>query len=76
MRSWLREIREKYNMTQEQVAFKAGISRSYFTNIENGTKTPSVIAAKSIGEALDFPWSYFFEEKCYFKEQKYKEGVS
>lgn len=75
MRIWLKKIREKSNMTHEQVADKAGISRSYFTNIENGTKTPSVVAAKSIGKVLGFPWPNFFEDKCYFKEQKEKKGA-
>jgi transcriptional regulator with XRE-family HTH domain len=65
MRKWLKELREKSEMTQEQVADQAGISRSYFTNIENGTKTPSVVAAKSISRVLDFPWAIFFEDKCY-----------
>jgi len=55
-------------MTQEQVADGSGISRSYYTNIENGTKTPSVAAAKSIAKALKFEWGKFFSDECSLKE--------
>ncbi|WP_160045648.1 helix-turn-helix transcriptional regulator [Paenibacillus sp. USDA918EY] len=68
MRDWLKKDREKVRMTHEQVADKASISRSYYTNIENGTKTPSVKAAKSIALVLGFPWEKFFNDKCYSKE--------
>lgn len=72
MRRWLKEVREKAEKTQEKVADEAGISRSYYTNIENGTKTPSVKAAKQIAGVLNFRWENFFEEKCYFKEHSRK----
>lgn len=69
MRVWLKQFRESCGFTQEQVADKADISRSYYTNIENDIKTPSVRAAKSIADVLKFPWEYFFSEECSFKEQ-------
>lgn len=70
MRLWLKEFREIANKTQVVVADEAEISRSYYTNIENGNKTPSVNTAKSIAKVLCFQWELFFEEKCSFKEQK------
>ncbi|WP_431090868.1 helix-turn-helix transcriptional regulator [Paenibacillus sp. 8b26] len=60
MRTWLKTYREIAQLTHEQVACAARISRSYYTNIENGNKTPSVLAAKSIAEVLNFSWSKFF----------------
>ncbi|MNO05175.1 helix-turn-helix protein [compost metagenome] len=69
MREWLKKRRDTASLTHEQVADRAEISRSYYTNIENGTKTPSVKAAKSIAKVLGFPWEYFFNDKCPFKEQ-------
>ncbi|OAB34163.1 helix-turn-helix transcriptional regulator [Paenibacillus glacialis] len=69
MRTWLKETREKKEKTHEQVADEAVISRSYYTNIENGAKTPSVKAAKSIAAVLGVPWEYFFKDECSFKEQ-------
>lgn len=61
-RVWLKGIREKANLTHEKVADDAGISRSYYTNIENGSKTPSVEVAKSIANVLLFKWGLFFEK--------------
>lgn len=59
MRLWLKEFRETANKTQVVVADEAEISRSYYTNIENGTKTPSVNTAKSIARVLCFQWELF-----------------
>lgn len=59
MRIWLKELRETTGKTHEQVADEAGISRSYYTNIESGTKTPAVPAAKAIASVLKFPWENF-----------------
>ncbi|REK54752.1 MAG: transcriptional regulator [Thermobacillus sp.] len=69
MRSWLKEAREQRSLTQETVAENAGISRSYYTSIESGMKTPSVEVAKSIAETLGFNWTLFFDEQCSRKEQ-------
>ncbi|MGN7352398.1 helix-turn-helix transcriptional regulator [Paenibacillus amylolyticus] len=69
MRLWLKEFREAANKTQVVVADEADISRSYYTNIEKGTKTPSVNTAKSIAKVLCFQWELFFDDKCSFKEQ-------
>lgn len=68
MRLWLKELRDASGLTHEQVADRSNISRSYYTNIELGVKTPKVEVAKSIGKALDFPWEYFFNDKCSCEE--------
>lgn len=70
MRTWLKDYRIKTGLTQEQIALLSGISRSYYTHIEQGTKTPSVGTAKSIAKVLKFDWTLFFEIKCSLKEQK------
>jgi len=70
MRKWLKDIRDSKGLTQEQVAILSGISRSHYTHIEQGTKTPSVNVAKRIAKQLGFDWTIFFEDKSYLKEQK------
>lgn len=75
MRTWLKKAREKKKFTHEQVAHMSKVSRSYYTNIENGVKTPSVIAAKAIADVLGVPWSFFYEDKSYLKEQNAKEVI-
>ena len=61
--NWLKEIRKRRGMTQEQVARLAGeMSRGCYANIETGQRRPSVKAAKQIAEVLGFPWTEFFED--------------
>jgi putative transcriptional regulator len=70
LRKWLKSIRVEKNLTHEDVAKNCNISRSYYTHIENGTKTPTVNVAKRIAEYLGFDWTIFFENKCSLKEHK------
>lgn len=57
-RYWLVSAREGF--TQEEVAKMSDISQSYYSQIENGQKQPSVKAAKKIGRALNFDWTNFY----------------
>lgn len=67
-RQWL--IKNRGRLTQRQAALLAGISRSAYSNIELGLRTPSVSTAKKIAKALDFNWQIFFENKCAVTKQK------
>lgn len=60
-RTWLKEIRLKEDLTQQQVAEKGGFARTYYTMVENGKRTPSVNLAKQIAKVLNFNWIKFFE---------------
>jgi len=57
-RDWLVKLRG--NRTHQQIADLAGVSRNYYTEIENGIKTPSVDVAQKLGIALGFEWTLFF----------------
>lgn len=52
MRKALLNARIERNLTQEEVAQKAGISRSAYTNIERGVKNPSFDVAVGIKKAV------------------------
>lgn len=58
-RDWLIQLRGLER--QETVADRAGVSRSNYTNIENGLRSPSVDTAKKIAGALKFDWTLFFD---------------
>lgn len=60
---WLERIRKDKNMTHDQVATRAGISRHYYTMIANGNRRPSVKVAKRIANVLGFDWTRFFESE-------------
>jgi len=63
MREWLLEFRKKERLTQEEVAKKAGIARSYYTKIEGGLYEVPVKTAAKIAVVLNFDWSFFYEDK-------------
>lgn len=69
LRYWLKTIRLQKKLTHEDVAIKSDISRSFYTHVENGTKTPSVEVAKKIAKTLNFDWTLFFNNECSFREQ-------
>lgn len=56
----LKQLREDKNMRQYDLAQKAGISRSYYTMIENEKKKPSPKVAKRIAKILNFDWTNFY----------------
>lgn len=62
LRKWLVEARG--SLTHQEVADKAGIVRAFYTQIENGSRNPSVKIAKKIAEVLGFNWALFFDNKC------------
>ena len=63
MRSWLKELRHKSHLTQEQLAKMVGISRTMVTEIANGNANTSVKVAKKIAAVLGFDWTRFFEDE-------------
>lgn len=62
MRKWLKVLRTNKGLTQQNVADRSKIERSYYTMIEAGNRTPSVQVAKDIALVIGFDWTLFFEE--------------
>lgn len=60
---WLKGMRDKKGMSQEEVARATEMKRASYSNIENGRRAPSVKAAKRIAAVLGFEWTKFFEDK-------------
>lgn len=48
----IRRIREQKNLTQAYVAEQAGISQAMMSQIELGTKSPSLLVGKYIADTL------------------------
>ena len=52
----LRELRERKDMSQLQLAKRAGVTQSYISDLEAGTKkNPSVAILKKLAKALGVP---------------------
>lgn len=64
MRHWLKELRLDKGLTQQNVAERSNIERSYYTMIEKGNRTPSVEVAKRISLVVGFDWTIFFDNEC------------
>jgi transcriptional regulator with XRE-family HTH domain len=54
--------REQQNLTQEALAFKAGFSRSYYTEVENGKRNISLINITRLSKVLNVSVSELLKE--------------
>jgi transcriptional regulator with XRE-family HTH domain len=62
MRDWkaivgrnVRRLRQQKGLTQEQLAFEAGIDLTYVGGIERGKRNPSLMVMARIADALSVP---------------------
>ena len=58
----IKHLRELKDWTQAMLAEKAGISRSYISELERGTREPTVGVLKNIADAFQVPVDIFFED--------------
>ena len=65
MRTYLRELRKKAKMTQDDVAKKIGILESSYCMIEKGKrqKDLNISLVRRFGEIFDVPESYIIDEE-------------
>ena len=57
----IRKLRTAKGLSQEELAFRAGIDRSYLSEVENGHKNLSVNVLDQIAAALDLEISKMFD---------------
>ena len=48
----IKELRSKHSLTQEDLAYKVGIDRSYIGFVERGEKNPTLSTLMKIARAL------------------------
>ncbi|WP_296596625.1 helix-turn-helix transcriptional regulator [Phenylobacterium sp.] len=58
----VREARHRAGMSQEQLAFEADMKRSYVSDLERGTRNPSVKAIARLAAALNVSPSELLRE--------------
>ena len=58
----LKKFRKKRNLTQEELAFKANLNRTYIGRIERGERNISLAVAERIANALQIDIKEFFTE--------------
>jgi putative transcriptional regulator len=62
LRTWLKDIRAKKELTQQEVANAANVDVTMISKIEVGERRPSVKVAKRIAAVLGFDWTRFYED--------------
>lgn len=61
--SRIRELRHKLNLSQEALANKSDVDRTYMTDVENGRRNISIEILEKIISALGVSISEFFSTK-------------
>ena len=59
----VRELRQAKGLSQEELAFKAGVHRTYLGGIERGERNPALRNIEAIAKALNITLSEFFQFK-------------
>ena len=49
----LRRLRGQKGLSQEQFAFEAGIHRTYISDLERGTRNPTITVVEKLAKCLD-----------------------
>jgi transcriptional regulator with XRE-family HTH domain len=65
----VKELRLKTGLSQEALAFKAGIDRTYMTSVENGKRNVSIKNIDKIIKALEISVPEFFNSKLLEKHE-------
>jgi transcriptional regulator with XRE-family HTH domain len=63
----IKEIRKQLSLSQEALALKAEVDRTYVTDVENGRRNVSIEILEKIISALDVSISEFFNAKQFKK---------
>lgn len=49
----IRSLREARGVSQEELAFEAGLDRTYVGGVERGERNPTILSSLKIAKALD-----------------------
>lgn len=58
----IKELRTSLGLSQEKLALKAEIDRTYLAGVEQGKRNPSIKSLEKIIEALEVNFSEFFKD--------------
>lgn len=63
----IREIRKELQLSQEALAYKAEVDRTYVTDVENGRRNVSLEILERLITALEISFAAFFNDKSFQK---------
>ena len=72
----IKEIRTEKELTQEAVAFKAEIDRTFMNHVENGKRNVSIeTLEKLVCNGLEISFKEFFEAELFIGNKKKKKSL-
>lgn len=57
----IKQLRAKLKISQEELAFRSNVHRTYIASLERGKRNVSIITLKKIVDALEVSLSEFFD---------------
>lgn len=67
----IRVLRKSLKLSQEALALKAGLDRTYVASIESGTRNVSIINIERLASALNISLTEFFDTDDFSKKLSY-----
>lgn len=61
----IKELRQNLKLTQEALAFKAELDKTYINEVENGKRNVSIINLEKIAHALGLEVKEFFNHQVF-----------
>jgi transcriptional regulator with XRE-family HTH domain len=65
----IKELRANASITQEELAFRAELDRTYINSVENGRRNLSIVNIEKIADALGFSVKDFFDSDKFCKKE-------
>jgi transcriptional regulator with XRE-family HTH domain len=63
----IKEIRVEKKLTQEAVAWRSEVDRTFMNHVENGKRNISIESLEKISKGLEVSLKYFFDSKLFTK---------
>jgi transcriptional regulator with XRE-family HTH domain len=70
----IREFRTELKLTQEALAFKADMDKTYLNEVENGKRNVSIVNLEKIILALEVNVREFFNNEIFIERKRGKNG--
>lgn len=61
----IKELRKELSLTQEALAFKAEVDKTYLNEVENGKRNISIVNLEKIISALELSLQQFYDHESF-----------
>jgi len=66
----IKELRDKSNLSQKDLAYSSDLDRSYIASVENGQRNISIVNIEKIASALGVSLKEFFDNDLFYDNTK------